>query len=245
MDEDILKGHTILVVDDETDLRDIVASELEFMGAKIFQAPNVETAQNILSKNSVDLVVSDIRMPGASGIDLLKYVKSRDVNVPPMILITGFADITTEDAFGNGAEALLSKPFKLEELVQTAHKLVMPVRERFRELATPHRTVSFIFPEALKAKLDRGDCAIGRGGLSMMMDMNSKRMDLNQVMKFQLQFTDVTLEGMAICRWWKVLEQSNRTVMGLEFVYLNDSTLNYCLKFWESGPIIPFIPILG
>ena len=51
MEEEVLKGKTLLVVDDETDLRDIVASELEFMGAKVFQAENISNAQKVLAQN--------------------------------------------------------------------------------------------------------------------------------------------------------------------------------------------------
>src|SRR5665647_59379 len=137
MDEQSLKGKTILVVDDEVDLRDIVASEFEYMGAVVHQAENIAVAQKLLNAQNVDLVVSDIRMPGGTGIDLLAFIKNRDVFDPPIILITGFADITTEEAFNKGAEALLNKPFKLDDLIKLAVKYTSPLEERFNEAEAP------------------------------------------------------------------------------------------------------------
>ena len=133
MDQFELSHKKILIVDDEVDLREIVASELEFAGATIFQAENVSHAQEILNHQKVDLIVSDIRMPGGTGIDLLKFIKSKDVESPPIILITGFADITLEDAYHLGAEALISKPFKLEELIKLCSCLIKEASIRFSE----------------------------------------------------------------------------------------------------------------
>jgi len=149
-----LNGKSLLFVDDEADLREIVASELEFMGATVYQAENVSAAKMILQSKDVDLVVSDIRMPSGTGIDLLSYIKQQNISVPPIILITGFADISTEDALNLGAEALLSKPFKLDVLIQVAIKLTSPERERYmRSSKRASKDLSFYFEEALTQKL--------------------------------------------------------------------------------------------
>lgn len=246
MDSLVLNGKTLLVVDDEADLREIVSSELEFMGAKVFQAENVSTAKTLLQSEDIDLIVSDIRMPGGTGIDLLNYVKNENINVPPIILITGFADITIEDALNLGAEALMSKPFKLEELIQIATNLTSPEVERFqRTQKRATKDLSFYFEEALTQKIKDHELAIGRGGIALTVDTMSFKWDTGDVLKFNLKFKDEEFLGTAICRWWKQQDHSSKATFGLEFVQLSDETLTYFHDYWNQHKIIPFIPTLG
>jgi CheY-like chemotaxis protein len=246
MDSLVLNGKTLLVVDDEADLREIVASELEFMGAKVFQAENVSAAKMLLQSENIDLIVSDIRMPGGTGVDLLSFVKNENINVPPIILITGFADISIEDALNLGAEALLSKPFKLETLIQMAIKFTSSEEERYQRI--PKRAtkdLSFYFEESLTQKLKDHELSIGRGGIALTVDTMSFKWDTGDVLKFNLKFKDEEFLGTAICRWWKQQEQSNKATFGLEFVQLSDETLKYFHDFWNQHKIIPFIPTQG
>ena len=238
MDEDILKGKTLLVVDDETDLRDIVASELEFMGAKVFQAENILTAQKILNQNLIDLIVSDIRMPGGTGVDLLDIIKARDENVPPVILITGFADITLEDAFHKGAEALLNKPFKLDDLIKLVVRYTSPFEERFNEPGE--------FQKTIKADGDKNSVQFGRGGLSVKFDTEGKKFEIGETVKFEFNFDQQSFLGTGICRWIKPLEtEKNKAIIGLEFLSLTkDSLLNFQNTF-SGKKIIPYIPSLN
>jgi len=241
-----LNGKSLLFVDDEADLREIVASELEFMGATVYQAENVSAAKMILQSKDVDLVVSDIRMPSGTGIDLLSYIKQQNISVPPIILITGFADISTEDALNLGAEALLSKPFKLDVLIQVAIKLTSPERERYmRSSKRASKDLSFYFEEALTQKLKDHEVAIGRGGIALTVNTMSFRWDTGDVLKLYFKFKDEEFIGTAICRWWKPQEQSNKATFGLEFVQLSDKTLEYFHDYWNQNKIIPFIPSLG
>lgn len=238
MDEDVLKGKTLLVVDDETDLRDIVASELEFMGAKVFQAENISVAQNILNQEPIDLIVSDIRMPGGTGIDLLDIVKAKDENVPPVILITGFADITLEDAFNKGAEALLNKPFKLDDLIKLVVRYTSPFEMRFQEPGEPTKT--------LKTTLNVNSSHLGRGGLALPVDTEGKKYEIGETLSFDIEIDNQHYTGTGICRWFKPHEQgSNQAVMGLEFLSLTKDTLDQFMSHSQGKKIIPYIPSLN
>ncbi|HXH30111.1 MAG TPA: response regulator [Bacteriovoracaceae bacterium] len=238
MDEEILKGKTLLVVDDEVDLRDIVASELEFMGAKVFQAENIHVAQKILEKQQIDLVVSDIRMPGGTGIDLLDYIKAKDVNYPPIILITGFADITVEKAFNKGAEALMNKPFKLDDLIKTVVKYISPTLERLK--STTAETTKNI-----EQDMHDEECDFGRGGISLRFNTEGKKFEVGETLRFDLKYKTQQLKGTGICRWYKGPDQVlHKASMGLEFVELTGPTFDRFQKVWEEKKIIPFIPSL-
>jgi CheY-like chemotaxis protein len=245
MDQFELSHKKILIVDDEVDLREIVASELEFAGATIFQAENVLSAQEILDQQQVDLIVSDIRMPGATGIDLLKYIKSRDVKSPPIILITGFADITLQDAYHLGAEALINKPFKLEELIRLCSCLIKEPSVRLSENKCLSKvTLKQSFDLSLDAALENQEIKIGRGGMSLKVDMKNRVWDGHDVINFELQFKDQRLQGLGNVRWWKPLESSSQIILGLEFSGLDTTSLNLMQNIWHSRKITPYIPSL-
>jgi dTDP-4-amino-4,6-dideoxygalactose transaminase len=57
MDDVFFKDKKLLIVDDESDLREIIASEFEFLGARVFQAENVKSAQSVLAKNKIDTAI--------------------------------------------------------------------------------------------------------------------------------------------------------------------------------------------
>lgn len=237
MEEEILKGKTLLVVDDEIDLRDIVSSELEFMGAKVFQAENITNAQKILNSEKIDLIVSDIRMPGGTGIDLLDIVKSKNVNVPPIILITGFADITLEDAFDKGAEALLNKPFKLDDLIKLVVRYTSPLEERFKEEGSAQKTIH--------AEVDTGSVRFGRGGLALPVVIDGKKVDVGETVNFDFNFDTQHYKGQGICRWQRPMDYgSNKVLIGLEFLNLSSDSLSSFLKNLEGKSVIPYIPSL-
>ena len=113
-----LKGKTVLVVDDELDICQIIATELHDHGAQTRVAHSVTGALQVLATCPVDLVISDVRMPGgASGIELLTTIHSRWAEMP-VVMISGYADMTDDEVLQKGAQALVSKPFDFDELVQ-------------------------------------------------------------------------------------------------------------------------------
>lgn len=243
MEEDFLKGKTLLVVDDEVDLRDIMASELEFMGANVFQAGNITAAKDILKGNKVDLIVSDIRMPGGTGVDLLDYVKSLNPSTPPVVLITGFADITIEDAFNRGAEVLLSKPFKLDDLIQVVERYTRPLDERFSESeVTADKELVAEFDDTLKNSISKKQFLIGRGGVALVLNTPRKKIEIGEALKFIFKFKDKEIKGIGICRWMKVLE-SQKVTIGIEFSNLPPEVLSFFKDYWQKHVRSTYIPI--
>jgi CheY-like chemotaxis protein len=77
-----------------------------------------------------DLVISDIRMPGITGMEVLEYLKARG-NLPPLMLITAFGDEQTHElARRLGAVALLDKPFDLQDLMCQVRQVILPHPEK-------------------------------------------------------------------------------------------------------------------
>jgi DNA-binding NtrC family response regulator len=114
----------ILIVDDEEALREGLGKVLEDEGYTIIAAESGERALAILHNQHVDLVLTDIRMPGMSGLDLLK--KIREINHRlGVIILTGYGEIESYiEAMNFGAMEYVSKPFKMNELKFIVNKIL-------------------------------------------------------------------------------------------------------------------------
>ena len=106
---------TILIVDDEKNTREGLARALKRQ-YRVFTAESAETALSVLSEETVDLMLSDIRMPGEDGLSLLKTVRQRYPSVL-CILLTAYGSIETSvEAMKSGAYDFLTKPVNLDQL---------------------------------------------------------------------------------------------------------------------------------
>jgi len=106
----------ILIADDEPMMRNLVLKILESEGYQISLASSGDEALEMLKADKFDLLLTDVKMPGMNGFDLLRKVKE---NWPDMavIIMTGYGDaFTIKEALLNGADEYLSKPFKGHEV---------------------------------------------------------------------------------------------------------------------------------
>jgi two-component system, OmpR family, phosphate regulon response regulator OmpR len=108
----------ILIVDDDDILRGMLADFLQEQGYECTPAENVAKARGHLSKKKFQLTLSDFNMPSESGLDLLRYVKSR-AHATPFILMSAEANAELRnEALDLGAAACIAKPFRLHELLK-------------------------------------------------------------------------------------------------------------------------------
>lgn len=122
---DIVKNVRVLIVEDEEIFRSAMVFEFERHGFLVSCAENGHQAMELLQKLSVQVVITDIRMPGMGGIELLDYIKKNQPTVPIVMMMTGFAEISSEEALARGAEALFSKPFDRKAMTEAVKKLVV------------------------------------------------------------------------------------------------------------------------
>jgi DNA-binding NtrC family response regulator len=107
----------VLVVDDEQSLREILSRALASIGVQVVTAAKGEEALQILSGSSVDAMLTDIRMPGMDGLELIRRAKARSPDMPVMMM-TGFATVDTAvEAMRHGARDYITKPFNVEEVI--------------------------------------------------------------------------------------------------------------------------------
>ena len=114
---------SVLIVDDEIDLCESVQFIFDDGNYRTFLAHNVGQAFQLVKDEEIDFVVSDIRMPGESGLDLLKKIKDYNPISPQVILVTGYSDVKEAEAKAAGAVAMIRKPVMLEDLFETVERL--------------------------------------------------------------------------------------------------------------------------
>ncbi len=115
-------SHNVLVVDDEPKLCDLLSSALSQNDVHVFTASNGVQALAILEQEDIDLVISDWRMPGMDGPQLLAEVKQRYSHLP-VIVMTAYSTVKNAvQSMRNGAYDYIAKPFDIDELDITVHK---------------------------------------------------------------------------------------------------------------------------
>jgi DNA-binding NtrC family response regulator len=114
----------ILIVEDDEDVRRAAAQQLKELGYTVFEAPNGRAALDILRRENIDLLFTDMTMPGGlSGPDLARTATAKDPALK-VLLTSGFTEATLCEDELNGKFELLSKPYRRQELAQRVHRLL-------------------------------------------------------------------------------------------------------------------------
>lgn len=108
----------ILVVEDEDDIRDVIACRLQSAGAHVATAGNGEEALEAVSQNRYDLVLTDLRMPKMGGLDLIVALRRAEPQTP-IVVVTGYGNYETFiDVMNLGAKAYVPKPFSMNQIAE-------------------------------------------------------------------------------------------------------------------------------
>jgi DNA-binding response OmpR family regulator len=120
-----MKPASILITDDESNIRLTVRTALESDGYVVREASNGKEALEAIERQTPDLVVLDLNMPGMDGIAVLEHLKSLAANKPRVIILTAFGSIATAvRATRMGAVDFLEKPITPAELRQTVRSVL-------------------------------------------------------------------------------------------------------------------------
>lgn len=114
----------ILLVDDEESMLTLLKEVVQLLGYDPITAADGALALRCFDESRVDLVITDINMPGISGLELLRQVKKQNPDVP-VVLITGLSSNRFRDAAREyHADGFLSKPFRIDDLRNCIQRLV-------------------------------------------------------------------------------------------------------------------------
>lgn len=107
----------VLVVDDEPPIRRFLRTSLSAQGYHVLEAEDGESARNILQRNSVDVIVLDLGLPGADGFEIIKQLREAGSALPIVVLSSRTDEVGKVRALDLGADDYVTKPFGMDELL--------------------------------------------------------------------------------------------------------------------------------
>lgn len=114
----------ILVVEDDTSLKNLFCRALQKKNFQTFSAEQVKDALNILDKESIDLIITDIMMPGTNGFEFIRQLRDANIDLP-ILIITAKSDILDKQTgFQSGADDYMVKPIDINEMVLRVNALL-------------------------------------------------------------------------------------------------------------------------
>ena len=117
--------NTILVIDDEAAMRQVIEKMLVSGGYTVLSAQDGAEGIDILNKEGANAVILDLQMPGTDGIGILKELRKMRPELP-VIILSGFNDPDIQNEVINlGASGFVSKPFRMNELLDTVKKTLL------------------------------------------------------------------------------------------------------------------------
>jgi DNA-binding response OmpR family regulator len=118
------KKITLLVVDDDPDMRALLGVDFRRQGYQVLEATGGRAAYEVIQTSKVDLVVTDILMPNGDGFELIDRIQRLCPACPPVVVVTGCSDLSKKDLSDRGAGAIFFKPFDRKMLNTTVRQLV-------------------------------------------------------------------------------------------------------------------------
>ena len=115
IDPGVRQDATVLVVDDDLDLRQVLAALLEDLGYRVLEADDGASGLSMLERHAPDLLIADFAMPGMTGAELARAARARRPDLP-IIFASGYADTRAIDDAAGAATRVLRKPFRIDEL---------------------------------------------------------------------------------------------------------------------------------
>jgi CheY-like chemotaxis protein len=228
---------TVLVVDDEPYLREMSARWLVDAGCKkVFTAKDGEAAFDLVKSESIDLLLTDVRMPRVDGMELVRNLAGIGKTVPTAFL-SGFGGYQPREMHALGVESVLPKPVEEGDLLAAA-ETALAERSTLWMDAMPIAPTQSISVRALclGSEADEETLCLGRGGFCAYWNQPAR---LGKV-AFQCFLADQhrSFTGQGYIRWIWYEEHK----IGIEFKYLEESCRAWIAATVVSSRTRSFIP---
>jgi len=245
-----LEHATVLVVDDEPDLCDMLAFEFRLQGSRVLSANDGEGAFKLVQSQRIDAVVTDVQMARGTGLQLLDRIRARHAHEPLVVFITAYdTALSPIEAYDRGAEGYFGKPFRLKDLIDRVQRVLTAPRIRWANppLNQPELCIVRQWKSLQTARQQR-TIELGRGGFALSLDGNppAGQIEPGQPVAFNIAFQTGplnTIEGSGAVRWL-IENRNSRPACGIEFDYLAPTCRQNVLDWLASNPCRPFIPRL-
>jgi CheY-like chemotaxis protein len=232
-----LKDATLLVVDDEAYYCEIAKDWFEREGCRVLIAEDGVAAFQLLEKEKVHAIITDIRMPRMDGVELIRRLKSSGSYTPTAVALSGFSDLAAREAYDLGIEAQLSKPVSRKVLIAAVRTALMDREQLWAgsALLPNGRQIKARFL-SLQSARDNHEITFGRGGFCMHSDL---LIPDDTGVEFQLLFESdgKALQGQGTLRWTCPEEQT----IGVEIARVQQG-LDWIAQLARQNKSFSFIP---
>jgi len=230
---------TVLVVDDEPALREIFSLWLNREGYTVMTAADGAEALALLSSNTVDALISDIRMPIMDGLTLVRRVFEMRLVLPTIIFVSGFSDVNAREMYALGVEAMIAKPLTRKDLLQALEACLQPREELWLTPAVVKDRIALSF-DGIEDAIAGCEFSLGRGGVCVPCGRSFVE---NGLIDLSVEFVrdGLRLRGQGYVRWCSLEDQR----MGVEFVYLDPCCRDWVIPRMEGRTLFAFIPSCG
>ncbi|TYC09670.1 sigma-54-dependent Fis family transcriptional regulator [Bizionia gelidisalsuginis] len=141
----VLKKENILIVDDDINILELLQRHLHTWGYHVYKAISVREAVNILKDNTINLLITDLKMPEIDGFELIKFVSEHYPKLPKLI-VTGYPSVQDSlSAIKSGVAEYLTKPFTKNELKLAVDKSLAsnPTFQKISQKEAPKENTSY------------------------------------------------------------------------------------------------------
>jgi CheY-like chemotaxis protein len=235
----LLSEASILFVDDEPALRSIFGLWLTKFGCGVVRtAVNGKDALNALKAAPVDLLITDMRMPEMDGPGLVRSLTELG-QTPPILIVSGFANVDAREMYGLGVEAFLQKPLDMGDLLRAIERTMAKRADLWMTpLEVMPRQVMMMAAEGSRESVGADAIRLGRGGFSAPYVGPLMR----GAVTFECTFPkrQRVLRGQGYVRWTSRADQT----VGIEFAFLHPSCRDWVLEEINATRPPNFIPSL-
>jgi DNA-binding NarL/FixJ family response regulator len=241
------KRPRILIVDDEPSLCESLSKALTRRGTKVYAYSDPAKVIEALPNLKLDVIISDIQMPGLNGVQLLEGIRKHHRYSPAVIFISGFSGIHSEcDLMDRGAAALVEKPVNLDKLFYLImEQFIEDQHEKVKYLKINER-IPILFER--KFRLNTGN--IGYGGAFIPIDFERAEAGLpafkvGDIVSFEfgLENSDRLIEAKAEVVWKRARAQNNlEPGIGVKFVDLAEADRDSLQEYVQLKSILSFVP---
>lgn len=238
-----LADATVLVVDDEEVICEIMAAWLARHTRRVLSAGNGQAALKLLAESHVDAIVSDVRMPVMDGVALVRAIAASVAERPRVIFVTGFSDLQARDAYALGVEAIIEKPLERDHLLDAVKRSLTARNELWSKPAeflpedvTAASPVCFARFASLADALRDGQIAFGRGGFCLTTSHKFREGPVQFRLEFQADHKIIS--GMGMVRWGSPAEN----LLGIEVLHVDEQGRAWMAELAESKKLESYIP---
>jgi CheY-like chemotaxis protein len=244
----------IVIVDDETDILDMLSEDFKAAGYKVWCAENISSGLALVRSINPSVVITDMHLPLGGGKDLFDEVLGFPKEVrPKMIFITGNTLMPVDVAYDQGAEGYITKPFIRNDVVEYVGWLNESVPQRWivnsKENKKAKMAIDLEFPDRQMALQTKG-IGFGRGGLFIRMKDEFPEVgdlvDLNIVFEVFQNSKPGRIKGQAVVRWKRDSESETDPALplgiGVEFTQLDSESAKFLTEEAQILDLMSYIP---